>query len=191
MNPRVLVTFLGLHDMPRFLSESGADLAGLMLAYTFLLTTRGTPLIYYGDEIAMRGGGDPDNRRDFPGGFPGDKQNAFDAQGRTAEQATIYTHARGLLQLRRELEPLRRGNLQILRSTGNTWVCVRRTPRQMALIAINNGTEPIDVDLAVESLGLENGRSLRERFPGKTRLRPQDKLLRVRLAARGSAVYSD
>ena len=35
---------------------------------------RGTPELYYGDEIGMTGGDDPDNRHDFPGGFPGDKQ---------------------------------------------------------------------------------------------------------------------
>src|SRR5439155_21150625 len=52
VNPRVLVTFLGLHDTPRFMSEPGATIDSLKLAFTFLLTARGTPLIYYGDEIA-------------------------------------------------------------------------------------------------------------------------------------------
>ena len=71
-NPRVLTTFLGVHDMPRFMNEEGATIEGLKLAQTLIMTSRGTPLLYYGDEIAMRGGGDPDNRRDFPGGFSGD-----------------------------------------------------------------------------------------------------------------------
>jgi glycosidase len=69
-DPTSLVTLLGSHDERRFMAEPGATTEGLRLAYTFLLTYRGTPLIYYGDEIAMPGGGDPDNRRDFPGGFP-------------------------------------------------------------------------------------------------------------------------
>ncbi len=67
-DPSVLVTLLGLHDVPRFMGEPGATVAALKNAFTFLFTTRGTPLLYYGDEIAMAGGGDPDNRRDFPGG---------------------------------------------------------------------------------------------------------------------------
>ena len=48
-----------------------------------LTTLRGIPQIYYGDEIGMAGDDDPDDRHDFPGGFPGDKQNAFYA-GRAA-----------------------------------------------------------------------------------------------------------
>ena len=43
-------------------------------------------MIYYGDEIAMPGGNDPDNRRDFPGGWKGDAKNAFTAEGRSPEQ---------------------------------------------------------------------------------------------------------
>lgn len=82
-DPNLLVTFLGLHDVPRFMSEPDATVEGLKLALTFLMTTRGIPLIYYGDEIGMPGGADPDNRRDFPGGWPGDPRDAFLAKGRT------------------------------------------------------------------------------------------------------------
>ena len=79
-----LVTFLGLHDVPRFMNEPGATTDGLRLAFTFLMTARGTPLVYYGDEIAMPGGGDPDNRRDFPGGWAGRRAECLrSAQGRT------------------------------------------------------------------------------------------------------------
>src|SRR6185295_13460437 len=83
-DPASFVTFLGLHDVPRFMNEPGATLDGLKLAFTFLLTARGTPLVYYGDEIALPGGGDPDNRRDFPGGFPGDARSAFESGSRSA-----------------------------------------------------------------------------------------------------------
>ena len=41
------------------MSEPGATLAGLKLAHTFLLTTRGVPQLYYGDEIAMTGADEP------------------------------------------------------------------------------------------------------------------------------------
>ena len=77
-DPNLLVTFLGLHDVARFMNEPGASAAKLKLAFTYLATTRGIPMIYYGDEIGMPGGEDPDNRRDFPGGWPGDSNNAFD-----------------------------------------------------------------------------------------------------------------
>ena len=54
-HPENLVTFLGLHDVGRFMSEPGATVDGLKLAWTFLMTARGIPMIYYGDEIGMPG----------------------------------------------------------------------------------------------------------------------------------------
>ena len=102
-----LTTFLGNHDMARFMNEPGATAAGLQLAQTFLLTTRGVPQLYYGDEIGLPGGGDPDNRRDMPGGFPGDPRDAFTSTGRTPQEEGIFQHLRTLLHLRQELEPLR------------------------------------------------------------------------------------
>ena len=68
--PEMLVTFIGNHDDRRFLSEEGSSTAKLKAAFSLLLTLRGIPQIYSGDEIAMSGGEDPDNRRDFPGGWP-------------------------------------------------------------------------------------------------------------------------
>lgn len=142
VNARTLVTFLGLHDTPRFLSESGATIEGLQLAFTYLLTTRGTPLIYYGDEIAMRGGGDPDNRRDFPGGWAEDNRNAFEPTGRSAEEAQVHDHVRKLLGLRRELEALRRGDTVQLESTGQTGAFARVTRDSSVIVAFNNGNRP-------------------------------------------------
>src|SRR5437867_2968965 len=71
-DPAGLLTFAGNHDTPRFMNEPGASADGLRLAFTFLLTARGLPMVYAGDEIGTPGGGDPDNRRDFPGGWAGD-----------------------------------------------------------------------------------------------------------------------
>jgi neopullulanase len=191
VNPRVLVTFLGLHDMSRFLNEKGADLDGLNLAYTFLLTTRGTPLIYYGDEVAMRGGGDPDNRRDFPGGFPGDAQSAFTAGGRTSDQAKVFNHVRSLLQLRRDLEPLRRGDLTVVHTSHDALACVRKSGGHAALIVINNGTDSLDLEFTASSAGLAPDHRLRERLQGKGEVTPGNGSFHISLPPRSSAVYSD
>jgi glycosidase len=67
-----LITFLGNHDTPRFFHQAGGStdpegaLVRTKLALTFLFTTRGIPQLYCGDELAMDGGDDPDNRRDMP-----------------------------------------------------------------------------------------------------------------------------
>lgn len=147
VNAGVLVTFLGLHDTPRFMSEDGASTGGLKLAFTALLTLRGTPLIYYGDEIALRGGGDPDNRRDFPGGWPRDPQNAFTRAGRTPEQAEVFNHVQKLLRLRRQLEPLRRGDLKVLHVSADALAFARTVGTRTALVAFNNGRTPISLEL--------------------------------------------
>jgi glycosidase len=191
VNPRVLVTFLGLHDMPRFLNEQGADITSLKLAFSFLLTIRGTPLIYYGDEIAMRGGGDPDNRLDFPGGFPGDQQSAFTPDGRTPEQASVHDHVRQLLALRRELAPLRRGDLKVLHTAPESWACVRQSGDAKVLVLFNNGAQPLELTLSTAAIGLDQGRVLQERFPGTTRTEPVGGQLRFQVPPRSAMIWSD
>ena len=149
--PEALVTLLGLHDVNRFMNEPGATTAGLKLAYTFLLTTRGTPLIYYGDEIAMPGGNDPDNRRDFPGGWREDPRNAFEATGRTDVEQGVWSHLQVLLALRGERADLRTGMSANLHVGDQTWVY----KRGRTVVAINNGTTAATVRFPAQSLGAD------------------------------------
>jgi glycosidase len=111
-HPERLVPFEGNHDTKRFLSEQNATPDELKLAFGLLATVRGMPEIYSGDEIAMEGGDDPDNRRDFPGGFPGDAHNAFTPQARTAAQNAVHDWVRDLLLLRRAHPALQGGKQQ-------------------------------------------------------------------------------
>jgi len=141
VNADMLVTFLGLHDNARLLSEPGANVDSLKLAFTFLLSSRGMPAIYYGDEIGMEGGADPDNRRDFPGGWAGDRLDAFSATGRTAKQEEIHSHVKKLLQLRRELTALRRGRQQMLEADADTCAYVRSVGMDSVLVAINKSSQ--------------------------------------------------
>ncbi|HXK12620.1 MAG TPA: alpha-amylase family glycosyl hydrolase [Vicinamibacteria bacterium] len=162
-DPAPLVTFLGLHDVPRFMSEPGAKVAALKAAFTFLATARGTPLVYYGDEIAMRGGGDPDNRRDFPGGFPGDPRNAFEAAGRTAEEEDVHAHVRTLLHLRQAVPALRRGRTVNLHVADKAWVYARVLERGVAVVGLSTDAAAAALDLPAAGLGLAEGTRLRDR----------------------------
>src|SRR4029453_766960 len=76
-DPLRITVLANNHDTPRFMSLEGATLENAMLHVAFVLSVRGIPQLYYGEEIALEGKDDPDNRRDFPGGFPGDTHNAF------------------------------------------------------------------------------------------------------------------
>src|SRR5260370_11076416 len=96
----MLVPFFANHDVPRFASAEGSSLAKLKLAFGLTLTLRGIPEIYYGDEIGMPGGGDPDNRRDFPGGWIGDANDAFPQAGRARDQQGIFSYTQPPPRLR-------------------------------------------------------------------------------------------
>ncbi len=162
-NPYILVTLLGDHDDGRFMSEKGATFAGLKLANAFLLTTRGVPHLYYGDEIAMTGPDEPTTRGDFPGGFPGDKHNAFSKLGRTADEEDLFAYIRKLTHLHNELEPLKRGALVNLYSSDQQYAYARTTKNDAVVIAINNDTKPAEIEFAVAQTGLLDGAVLSDR----------------------------
>jgi glycosidase len=188
-DPSQLVTFLGLHDVPRFLNEPGATTDGLKLAFTLLLTTRGIPLVYYGDEIAMRGGGDPDNRRDFPGGFARDPQNAFLAASRTPEQQDVFAHVQRLARLRAARPELRRGAVRNLLVGEQQWAYARVLGERAVVVALNNAGAPATLEFAVDELPLAEGAELEDALSG-ARSRVSDGRLRVTLAARAALVLT-
>jgi glycosidase len=188
-DPGSFVTFLGLHDVPRFMSEPGATVEGLKLAFSFLFTARGTPLVYYGDEIAMAGGGDPDNRRDFPGGFPGDARSAFDEAGRTATEQDVFAHVRTLARLRATSPALRRGSTRNLAVNEQSWVYARVLGDDTAVVVLNNGAAAAEVEFETGELALSDGASFEDRLGGGPRLIVEGGRARVTLEGRSAAVY--
>lgn len=188
-DPGMLVTFLGLHDVARFMNEPGATPEGLRLAFTFLMTARGIPLVYYGDEIGMPGGGDPDNRRDFPGGWPGDSRDAFTAAGRSAQEQSIFERVQRAARLRGALPALRRGRMLNLEVAEQTWAFARVALGSMAVVVFNNGTAPARLDFGVGPLGLPDGAVLEDRLGPGQPVRVEGGRLRVELAARAASVY--
>ncbi|HKP84979.1 MAG TPA: alpha-amylase family glycosyl hydrolase [Blastocatellia bacterium] len=189
-NADVLVPFLGLHDMLRFMSEERATREGLMLAQTFLMTTRGIPLVYYGDEIAMEGKGDPDNRRDFPGGWPGDRRNAFTGEGRTGEQREVFDHLRRVASLRRELEPLRRGKLLTLDASEQQYAFARTTARESVIVVFNNARAEARVEFDASPVKLRAGAVLTDRLGRAKEVRAEAGRVRVVMPARSASIIT-
>jgi len=93
-DPMKNVIFLDNHDMDRIFERLGKDEAKFKMAYIFLLTTRGIPQIYYGNELMMgheyRGGDDEHRRPNMPGGWPGDEGSVFTKEGRTDRENEIF-----------------------------------------------------------------------------------------------------
>ncbi|ABF40504.1 alpha amylase [Candidatus Koribacter versatilis Ellin345] len=158
-NPAVLVPFIGNHDKPRFMGEKGATVPELNAAASLLLTLRGIPQLYAGDEIAMPGGEDPDNRRDFPGGFAGDPQNAFTASGRTPEQQEAFAHLQKLLQLRKQHKALQSGEQTDLFSSEKGFAYYRVSGDDRVLIVLNSGSDAQTIAIPKVQTPLANATS--------------------------------
>ena len=153
-HPDWLVPFFANHDVARMASEPGSSREKLLCAFGLILTVRGIPQLYYGDEIAMPGGGDPDNRRDFPGGWPGDPQNAFTEEGRTPEQQKNFSAVQNLLQLRRSHPALRTGKLSHVFSDNDSYLFVRQTNDEKLLVVFNNASKSRTLTIAAANTPL-------------------------------------
>jgi glycosidase len=143
--PNLLLPFFSNHDMKRFASEPGSSPSKLRLAFGLALTLRGIPQLYYGDEIGMSGGGDPDNRRDFPGGWKEDRRSAFTKEGRTAEEQATFAYVQNLLRVRREHEALQTGVLWHLSSDASSYVFLRAAADEQVIVAFNKSGKPVEI----------------------------------------------
>ncbi len=149
-----VTTLQNNHDTPRFLSLEGASLEGAMLHAAFTISVRGIPQLYYGEELAMEGKEDPDNRRDFPGGFPDDTRSAFTAQGRTATERRMFEWTRAWLRLRAEHSSLRQGRLIDLFYDNDVYVFARQHVNETVIIAMNRGAQEKKIAVPAAAIGL-------------------------------------
>jgi neopullulanase len=169
-HPERLVPFIGNHDTERFMGEPGATTAKLKLAFTVLLTMRGMPQIYSGDELAMTGGKDPDNRHDFPGGFPNSiaagVPSAFKENTRPTDQEEMHRWVTDLLALRKAHRSLQSGEEQVLYADDTVLVyargqalqsgCMNDGLHERTLVVVNNSAHAQPIKLAVTNTALEN-----------------------------------
>jgi neopullulanase len=144
-HPELLVTFLDNHDTPRLAGLAGVTPRRLTMAVAFLLTTRGIPQITWGDELGMPG--HMDDRRDFPGGFPGDPRDAFAAAGRTTVEQEVFAAYRDLLRLRKATLALRGGTLTDLVANDTVYAYLRERENERVVVALNLGKAPAEVML--------------------------------------------
>ena len=188
-HPETLVTFVGNHDDRRFVSEEGSNPARLKAALSLLLTLRGIPQIYSGDEIAMPGGSDPDNRRDFPGGFPGDPRNAFTTNGRTPEEQEVFAHVQSLLALRKSHVALRTGKQWHIGWDDTYYAFLRELPEEKLLVVYNNAMQTVALNIPVENTPLETAHQLQTVF-GNIAAELISGQVRVSLPAQTLSVFS-
>jgi glycosidase len=163
-DPAIMSTFLGNHDIARIVHNAedspwgaydsggsgaiwdnppgqpqyGAPYERLGVGFTFLMTTKGIPLIYYGDEIGLAGAGDPDNRRFMP----------WDEGDIDENMEGLRTHLKKLGQIRREHPALWRGTRSSVWVTNDTYAYRMTDGASIVYVALNRG----DLDGTVENM---------------------------------------
>ena len=137
----------------------------------------------------MRGGEDPDNRRDFPGGFPDDERNAFEKSGRTPEEQRMYEWTRDLLRLRREHASLRRGALLDLSFDADSYAYARRHEGETLVVAFNRSAAPKEMTVPASYLGARDGARLEPLLAAADRPAVAGGALKLTVPARAAVVY--
>jgi glycosidase len=134
--------------MTRFLSTVNEDVDKLKMGIGWLLTSRGTPEMYYGTEVLLKGISDPDGkvRQDFPGGWKEDKQNKFTAQGRTEKENEVFNWTRTIANYRKNSSALKTGKL--MQFVPDNWVYTyfRYDNKQTVMIVMNTSSDERTVD---------------------------------------------
>ncbi len=185
-----LLTALSNHDTPRYLTWCGGEKRKERLAATFLLTYTGTPMLYYGDEIGMEGGPDPDNRR--PMVWEPEQQDQ-----------DLLAHYRSLISLRHQYAALR---------TDGVWTCLAQDETsvyaylrgelamgnaqpsdEVVLVVLNNSEEPhyIEIPLLIAQRGEQacwaDGTTVKDELSGRV-YRVEKGMVMVELGAYEGAV---
>ena len=140
-DPSHVMAFIENHDTDRFLGN-GQDTLALKQSLALLLTMNRIPQLYYGTEVLMNGTKqitDGHVRRDFPGGFPGDKHNAFTKEGRTKEENQMFSWLSRLLHWRQGNELITKGKQTQFIPVDGVYV-VARSLNGKAILTVLNGT---------------------------------------------------
>ncbi len=150
-NPDNLLTFLENHDTNRFNEIYKNDFKKYQMGLALIATVRGIPQLYYGSEVGMAGnkdkGGDGQIRQDFPGGWAGDKNNAFTASGRTAVQKEYFDFTSKLFTWRKTNDVVHFGKMKHYIPENNVYVYFRYNDEKSVMVVINNNLKPQTIDL--------------------------------------------
>jgi cyclomaltodextrinase / maltogenic alpha-amylase / neopullulanase len=138
-NVEASLNLLGSHDTARFRTVAGGDIASLKLALLAVMTLPGAPCIYYGDELGIEGGRDPDSRRSFPW-----DQESWNADLRSFTRATVALRYSQLVT--------RHGTFRVLGATDDAVAYGRFNDTDAVIVALNAGDEKVQLTLSADEL---------------------------------------
>jgi len=133
---QVMMNLIDSHDTHRFLETVNGDFDKLMLTRIFQMTFVGTPHIWYGDEIGMRGGHDPDCRRPFNWKFSNDP-----------EKVKLRNFTKKLISIRKNHDCLMTGDFKTLYAQAMVYSYLRYNDNSSLAVVINNDDDETTVKL--------------------------------------------
>jgi glycosidase len=144
---------LGSHDTVRILTELEGDKGKLKMAYQFLLAYPGAPAIYYGDELGLEGGEDPECRKAFPW-----DEDQWDQE--------LRKNIQSMIAVRKRHPVLRRGSyLEVFADENrNSYCFARKLGEESILVALNASGNPRNLRLSVNDLNWSDGRIVKDVF---------------------------
>ena len=140
-NPSNLVTFADNHDVNRYFDTQGEDIRKMKMAMAFVLTARGIPQIFYGTEILLTTGDDKGHgniRKDFPGGWYDNAQNAFTSAGRTPIENDMFSYLKTLLNWRKTKEVIHTGKFRHFIPSDGIYTYFRYSAKETVMVVMNN-----------------------------------------------------
>lgn len=149
-DPNNLVVFPDNHDISRFYSQMNEDFDLFKMGMVYYYTMRGIPQIYYGTEVLMSNPGTEAHgviRSDFPGGWSGDKVNAFNGNGLNARQKEAQEFMRRLGQWRRQATAIHQGKLVHYVPENGIYVYFRYDDKSKVMVVMNRNETAGDVSL--------------------------------------------
>lgn len=150
-NPMRQVIFLDNHDLNRFYSVVKENTAKYKTALAWLLTCRGIPQLYYGNEILMTGFTSPNDgyvRLDFPGGWKGDAKNKFTPSGRTKKENDVFNYIKALANFRKKSSAITSGKMMQFLPVDGVYVYFRYDNTQTIMCAMNTNDKPATIGLS-------------------------------------------
>jgi neopullulanase len=171
-DPSNIVIFADNHDVNRYLDSQNDDIRKLKMAMVFILTTRGTPEVYYGTELLMTTGsdkGDGSKRKDFPGGWPDDTINGFSGKGLSPDQQDMSAFLKNILNWRKGKEVIHKGKMKHFIPNDGVYVYFRFNDKETVMVALNNDEkESKTIKASKYSEFLQNFTSGKEIISGQT-----------------------
>jgi glycosidase len=155
-DPTRNVVFLDNHDTDRFLSKVGEDFEKFKSGIVLLLSLRGIPQMYYGTEV-LKNLANPDGkvREDFAGGWPGDKNDKFTAEGRNKKEAEAFNFVKKLANYRKNNPVLQTGKLMQYVPENGIYVYFRYNAQKTVMVIMNTNeqAEKVSTKRFAERLG--------------------------------------